>query len=724
MKIFPFFNETNSLIKSWISPSRDLLEISTDSDDFKTVENLLRGETKTQDIYLHGVISKQHSDSASLESRVISSALSLLGYKFQSKLNTSSSLTGSLQANAIRYRKINNEAFPLEDAFGLLITTYSESSEKYGILSNFGETLKLSIHTIESVHNITSKESIQSELDQSSELYELYPPLPFKLENLIDFISFVFKSFTKDLLIIALLTGFANSLQILFPLLTVYVASNVINLGSISLALQVGFLAVLLTAISAGTLFIQSQFILKLEAESDKKAQMGLWDRLLKAKLDTIEKYDPVDLSYRVAAISEIKEIVSAGNIISLLNVVFSVFYFATMYYFLPSAVIAILPIILIFLISVIRKALSGGELLGNSLAAKARLGFVAQQLLDILPEIRVRGLTDKYLEEWSKYLGDLTRFRNKYRKKDNSIMLLQSSFQPLCFLVSFVVIFSDPTSFFSDNNNLISLLGYTSALTLFCSQLGGGALTVANSFVEVLAYWNRSSPIIFTQIEPGYGPNLIPAELKGQLSFDNVTFSYFKDSSNILNNLTFSVDKSSFVYLDIPRGTGSSTIGNLLMSLYKPDSGSISFDGIEQNNFNISSFRSQLSLIPQNPYVPTSLLGDLFDTPYTKDDEDLYDLLKSTSLLDMINNLRLGLNTPVTENAGSFSTVERQLLSIASIISKHPVIVYFDDCTSSLSLKQKLSIFDYLKRYGATVIVRDSYLTNTDFPFNKTITI
>ena len=723
MTLINSLSKSLSTLSNVFKSSDNLLEIPEVEEDSNNIVRLLSEDTKDHDQYIHGVIQKSHMSSDSLELALLSYSLDLLGHKLTNKLNDGNDLIEILESNAIRFRKVNNDSFPLDDAFGVLIVEFKESSS-YGVVSNFGGNLKYIDFSSKSKKLIKSPTAIREKINSSTYLIEVYAPLPFKLNSLSDFISFVFQSFTKDLLAIAALTALSNSLQVTFPFLTVYVASNVINIGSIPLALQIGVLAVIFTAISAGVLFIQSQFVIKLEAESDKRAQVGVWDRLLKAKLETIEKYDPVDLSYRVGAISQIKEIVSASNIISILNVVFSIFYLATMFYFLPKAAIAITPIIAIFLITVITKSISGGELLSNSLAAKARLGFVAQQMLDVLPEIKVRGLTDHYLKEWSKYLGDLTRFRNKYRKKDNSIMLLQASFQPLCFLVSFIVIFSDQNFLSANSQNLVALLGYTSALTIFCGQLGSGALTVADSFVEVFAYWNRSSPIIFTDIEPGYGPNTVEAKLSGQMSFNNVSFAYTRKSEPVLNDISFNITPNTLNFLEIARGSGSSTLGNLLMALYYPTSGTISFDGELLHDFNISSFRSQVSLIPQSPYIPMGLMGDLFDTIYTRSDEDLYELLEATSVLEIVDSLRLGLNTPITENASTFSTVERQLLCISTILAKRPKILYFDECMSSLSLEQKFKIFGYVRKYNLTVIVRDSTILSHEYNFDNIISI
>jgi len=667
----------------------------------------------------HGVIRDLHAQNKSPFIRCVSEALHQLGLQFESELVEGKTLEDTLKLNAIRFRQIDIEFFDDNIEFGLLIA-YKDEGTVVSIVEDRASVRQiLEFNGVDNSPKRIENTSSYDYLRSAYRVYEIYPPLPFRLNSLGKFLDFVFRSFKRDLLIVLLLSALANALQLTFPYLTTYVTTTVLNLGSPSFVLEIAFLAVLLTVLSVACLYLQSRYILKLESESDKRAQVSVWDRLLKADLELLRKYSSVDLAQRAFAVSKIKELLSSSNIIALVNVLFSFFYLYTMFSYDRVALFSILPVVVIFIFIVYIKSASGGELLSDSLACSAMVTSKGREILHCLPELRARGLEKQFLNEWSEYVVELSRFGAKSRSKDNYIEVASEAFQPLCFLVSFVTIFYRMDEF-SDTQSLIQLLGYVAALTLFTSNLSSGISSLADQLVSVLAYWDRSKPVIFSAIEQGYGPKTKTVSISGSINVHNLSYSV--DDKVVFQNKNLSLSEGAISLLKANSGSGTTSFFNLLIGLYQPSSGYVSYEGKHLQDLQIAYLRSQVTLCPQVPFIPMGPLGELFESTFTEDDEKLSELITVLSLDKMVASLRMGLNTPIPQGATCFGTKQRQILSLARSLKDHTPVILIDRSMSCLDLEQKLAILEYLKKYKITSLVLDDSLSHDDFDFAQII--
>ena len=170
------------------------------------------------------------------------------------------------------------------------------------------------------------------------------------------------------------------------------------------------------------------------------------------------------------------------------------------------------------------------------SLDARANLTSKSNSLIALQSELRTRNCNESFVANWlntSENYGKLTR---SYRSRDISIEIMSNSFQPLCFLVSFVVIeaTTDPGAW-GDPAILMPMLGYTSALTLFTSNLSKGANVVADSFVRVMAYWNGRS--LLSSPNGGYAPGSQAVELDGSIVLEKISVKDSYSGSELLES-------------------------------------------------------------------------------------------------------------------------------------------------------------------------------------------
>lgn len=172
---------------------------------------------------------------------------------------------------------------------------------------------------------------------------------------------------------------------------------------------------------------------------------------------------------------------------------------------------------------------------------------------------------------------------------------------------------------------------------------------------------------------------------IKGDVKFEGVYFEY-DEGRPILNNINFEIKEGQVVALVGKNGSGKSTSVNLIPRFYNPKAGSIKIDGIDVNEVNLKSLRSQIGLVPQETFL---FSGTVFENiRYGKLDatkEEIIDAAIRASAHDFIMQLEKGYETEVGDRGMKLSGGQRQRAVIARALLKNPKILILDEFTSGI---------------------------------------
>lgn len=176
-------------------------------------------------------------------------------------------------------------------------------------------------------------------------------------------------------------------------------------------------------------------------------------------------------------------------------------------------------------------------------------------------------------------------------------------------------------------------------------------------------------------------------------ITFSNVTFAY-DERQSIVKGLDFCLPSGSTTALVGPTGAGKSTIANLLLRYYDVEKGSVSIGYTDVRNFSLSSLRSNIGFVSQDPFLfDTTVEENLLLASPSSNENDIISSLKVASAWDFVKKLPDGLNTLIGERGVRLSMGEKQRLTLARAILKSPPIVILDEATSSVDVETERDI-------------------------------
>lgn len=182
--------------------------------------------------------------------------------------------------------------------------------------------------------------------------------------------------------------------------------------------------------------------------------------------------------------------------------------------------------------------------------------------------------------------------------------------------------------------------------------------------------------------------------ELKGAVSFQNVSFRYRNGDRMILEDFNLDVKAGESVAFVGGSGAGKSTVLNLMIGFDEPASGKILVDGINMANLDKNEYRSQIAVVPQNTILFSGTIRDNI-TYGMKDvsDEAVWSILKEVGMDDVVAAMPQGIDTKLGEHGGTLSGGQRQRISIARALLRKPKIIIFDEATSALDSESEKKV-------------------------------
>lgn len=256
------------------------------------------------------------------------------------------------------------------------------------------------------------------------------------------------------------------------------------------------------------------------------------------------------------------------------------------------------------------------------------------------------------------------------------------------------------------DGNSLINV-GLMTTFTAYMSQFSG-PLTMIAFIIQNLAQVSSNLEQVFDTID--YSVSIHDQEgsselkeVKGKISFDDVTFAY-EEGANILENFNLEVKPGETIALVGPTGAGKTTVINMLTRFYDVQKGSVKIDDKDVRELTLASLRKEVGVLMQDPFIfkGTVMENIRYGRPGATDEECIA-AAKAIYADRCIDKLKDGYQHVLEERGEGLSAGEKQLISFARIILKNPSVIILDEATSSIDTET-----ENLIKQALDVIIKD----------------
>lgn len=237
-----------------------------------------------------------------------------------------------------------------------------------------------------------------------------------------------------------------------------------------------------------------------------------------------------------------------------------------------------------------------------------------------------------------------------------------------------------------------VSAIGWTASMT----QRAAASQKRINEFLD-------TEPEITNPVNP------VKPALDGNIEFNAVSFTYPHTGITAVKDFSLKINKGERVALIGRTGSGKSTIAQLLLRMYDPQQGMISYDDAPLNKIDIEYLRSHICYVPQDVFLFSDTVASniAFGVGQTSDDS-IIRAARQAGIHKEIQSFSAGYKTMIGERGVTLSGGQKQRISIARALIKDPSIVIFDDCLSAVDAKTEKEIMGNLNTYlkGKTSLI------------------
>jgi ATP-binding cassette subfamily B protein RaxB len=505
------------------------------------------------------------------------------------------------------------------------------------------------------------------------------------------------------------LIGLSLVLQ-LFALMVPYYMQWVVDEVLISFdkslltVLAIGF--ALIAVISVVTNAVRSWLILRLSSMLNMQMGVNLLRHLLRLPMNYFESRHIGDIVSRFGSLAQIRERITTGFVETLVDGVMAITVLIMMFLYSIKLTAVVLGAIALY--TLVRLALyrplhqATEEMIQSS--AKEQSNFLEN----------IRGIqTIKLFSNESQRQGI---WQNRYAEVINSEIRLGrlnisfDSFNKLLFgLENVLVVYFAAIMVMANSltvGMVLAFIAYKGQLTSRFTNL----IEQIIQFKMMRLHLDRIADIALTEQEAnreGVVSNREDDESKGQLTLEDISFSYSGDQAPILNNVNLHLNVGDSIAITGPSGSGKTTLMKIMLGLLQPSSGKVLLDGKDITHIGLKNYRRKIAAVMQDD---TLLAGSIADNISFFDPQPNYLKLEQcahmSAIHDDINKMTMGYNSLVGDMGSNLSGGQIQRLLLARALYQSPCVLFMDEATSHLDKNNETKISEQIQHLPMTRIM------------------
>ena len=421
--------------------------------------------------------------------------------------------------------------------------------------------------------------------------------------------------------------------------------------------------------------------------------------RLLRINARFFDRRPVGELSSRLGELDNIRRFLTGTALTAVLDAIFSVLYFAVMFFYSPLLTLTVLLTIPFLFIVTVGITPITQRLIRRRAEAASRTHSLLVEILSGIQTVKLQNAELTARRQWEdRHLESINQGFKAVLANTTSSNALQ-----LISKVSNIIIIG-LGAWLVLRNELT--LGQLIAFRIISGYVTQPMLRLAStwqSFQEMSLSLERvgdvvNQPLEISENEEG---NIIIPPIKGRIVADSVSFSYSSTSAPVLSSVSLEIEAGSFVGLVGQSGCGKSSFLKMVPRLYIPTQGKIVIDGFDIAKVDLYSLRKQLGFVPQDCML---FEGTVFSNIALGDpqaeSERVLAMSKIACAHEFIMTLPYGYNTPIGEKGAGLSGGQRQRISLARMLLEDPNMVILDEATSALDVDTERQVVTNLRAH------------------------
>ena len=489
----------------------------------------------------------------------------------------------------------------------------------------------------------------------------------------------------------------------LFALLGPYLSGKAID--AIDLKTGVDFPNVMKYCLLMAIFYVSSSIfsyaltvvMVNLSQKISKKMRQDVFDKILSLPVGELDKVQAGDLINRISYdIDTVNASLSNDILMAATGIITVIGAFVGMLLTTPLLLIVIVITLPLSIYIAIKRSKVVRPLFRKRSAKLAELNGFSEEMLSGIKTIKAYGREKEIIEKFSNKNIDAV---DAYYNADYYGSLIGPSVN---FINNLATVLISGGGAFLYVYNLIST-GDISAFLLYARRFFGPINEYANIMGEIqsaLAAAERVFRLLDSPSEPDDDPSCL--ELKdvlGNVEFKNVYFGYEKNQT-IINNVSFKVSPGQNIAIVGPTGAGKTTLVNLMMRFYDPQSGEIKLDNKNIKKYTRKSLRLAYNMVLQDTWLFEGTIKE--NITYGKENatfEEIKLAAKKANIADYIESLPKKYDTLISDGGVNLSKGQKQLLTIARAMLSNAKILILDEATSNVDTRTEILIRDAMDK-------------------------
>jgi ATP-binding cassette subfamily B protein len=502
---------------------------------------------------------------------------------------------------------------------------------------------------------------------------------------------------------VLLATVVAQLLVVAMPLTTKIVVDDAASVRTSSLVALLGAGLVVATVAQLVTGLLRSALLIRLQGRLDTHALVGFAAHLLRLPLRYFEQRSTGDIVTRFTTIALLRDLMTGQTLGSLLDAVLVLGYLGVLLVIDPAIGLAVFAVVVAVILLLWSTTGLVRERMALDLSTQSEAQGYLVEVLEGIPTLKASAAEDRALNRLAELLFTwiTVTLRRGYLAA-----VIDAVTTALRFLTPLLVLWLCVTRVLAGTLTPGTMLAVTWLAAAIVTPLASVA-TNAQRLQLAGAQLHRLADVLDNAPEPSIPEPTAPVRLRGRIELRDVAFRYDPYSPPVLHGVSARIEPGQRVAIVGSTGSGKTTLGMLLLGLYSPTSGEISFDGHAAADIVPRELRAQFGVVLQEPFVFSGTISDniaLHDQSLSQ--RDIADAARLACLHEDIAATPNAYATHLAQRGVGLSGGQRQRLAIARALARRPSVLLLDEATSHLDAVTESQVHANLAALRCTQII------------------